>query len=252
MEFEDRTVLVTGASRGIGRAVAELMAERGARVAVHYAVNREAAEEVTAGLPGDGHFLVEADLSDPAALTRLVDDVFERFGRLDVLVNNAGVYESHSPTEASFEEWKRAWDFTLAVNLLGPAHLSFLIGRRMVQQGGGRIVSVSSRGAFRGEPDAPAYGASKAGLNALGQSLAKALGSRGVVVCTVAPGWVETDMAEAHLEGPEGDAIRSQSPLGRVATAREVAEAIAFLARPGNESLTGCILDVNGASYLRT
>lgn len=252
MEFEDRNVLVTGASRGIGRAVAELMAGRGARVAVHYAVNREAAEEVSAALPGDGHFMVAADLADPAALARLVDDVFERFGRLDVLVNNAGVYESHAPTRASFEEWKRAWDLTLAVNLVGPAHLSYLVGQRMVQQGGGRIVNVSSRGAFRGEPDAPAYGASKAGLNALGQSLAKALAPHGVIVCTVAPGWVETDMAEAYLGGPGGDAIRNQSPLGRVATALEVAEAIAFLARPGNESLTGCVLDVNGASYLRT
>jgi len=252
MEFQDRTVLVTGASRGIGRAVAELMAERGARVAVHCAVNREAAEEVRASLPGDGHFMLAADLADPVAVTGLVDDVFERFGRLDVLVNNAGVYESHPPTGASFEEWKRAWDFTLAVNLLGPAHLSFLVGRHMVQHGGGRIVNVSSRGAFRGEPDAPAYGASKAGLNALGQSLAKALAPHGVIVCTVAPGWVETDMAEAHLRGSGGDAIRAQHPLGRVATPGEVAEAIVFLAGPGNESLTGCVLDVNGASYLRT
>ena len=252
MEFEGMNVLVTGASRGIGRAAAELLAERGARVAVHYASNRDAAEDVRAGLPGAGHVTVAADLGETDALGSLVEEVLGRFGRLDVLVNNAGIFESHVPTEASFEEWKRAWDRTLAVNLLGPAHLSFLVGRRMVEQGGGRIVNVSSRGAFRGEPDAPAYGASKAGLNALGQSLAKAFAPHGVVVCTVAPGWVETDMAADHLRGPKGDAIRSQSPLGRVATPREVAEAIAFLSRPGNESLTGCVLDVNGASYLRT
>jgi 3-oxoacyl-[acyl-carrier protein] reductase len=252
MDFEGRNVLVTGASRGIGRATAELLAEEGAQVAVHYARNQGAAEDVVASLPGDGHFAVAVDLGDPDAVKALADAVFDRFGRLDVLVNNAGVFESHAPTDVSFEAWKEAWDRTLAVNLLGPAHLSFLVGRRMVEQGGGRIVNVSSRGAFRGEPDAPAYGASKAGLNALGESLARALAPYGVVVCTVAPGWVETDMADAHLRGPEGDAIRGQSPLGRIATPREVAEAIAFLARPGNESLTGCVLDVNGASYLRT
>ena len=252
MDLEGRNVLVTGASRGIGRATAELLAEQGAHVAVHYATNREAADEVLAGLPGDDHFTVAADLGDPDALETFADGVFERFGRLDVLVNNAGIFESHSPTEVDFDEWRGAWNRTLAVNLLGPAHLSFLVAARMIAQGSGRIVNVSSRGAFRGEPDAPAYGASKAGLNALGQSLAKALAPYGVTVCTVAPGWVDTDMAAEALAGGDAGAVRSQSPLGRVATPREVAEVIAFLARPGNESLTGCIIDVNGASYLRT
>jgi NAD(P)-dependent dehydrogenase (short-subunit alcohol dehydrogenase family) len=252
MEVERRTVLVTGASRGIGRATAEVMAEEGARVAVHYARNRGAAESVLDGLAGDGHFAVAADLGDPDALEALAEEVFERFGRLDVLVNNAGIYELHSPTDVDFDEWKEAWNRTLAVNLLGPAHLSFLVGRRMVEQGSGRIVNVSSRGAFRGEPDAPAYGASKAGLNALGQSLAKALAPHGVIVCTVAPGWVDTEMAADSLGGPDGESVRNQSPLGRVATPREIADVITFLARPGNESLTGCIVDVNGASYLRT
>ncbi|MGD8495180.1 MAG: SDR family oxidoreductase [Gemmatimonadales bacterium] len=252
MEFEGRHVLVTGASRGIGRAAAERFAAGGARVAVHYATNREAAEEVRAGLSGDDHFTARADLADIAALEALVDTVFDRFGHLDVLVNNAGIFEAHPPAEASFDAWRSAWDRTLAVNLLGPAHLSFLVARRMIDQGGGRIVNVSSRGAFRGEPDAPAYGASKAGLNALGQSMAKALAPHGVTICTVAPGWVDTDMAAPHLAGPDAESVRNQSPLGRIATPEEVADVIAFLARPGNESITGCIVDVNGASYLRT
>lgn len=252
MELEGQNVLVTGASRGIGRATAELMAEEGAHIAVHYATGRTAAEEVLEDLPGEGHFSVAADLGDTASLEALADAVLSRFGRLDVLVNNAGVFELHYPTEVTFDEWKGAWDRTLAVNLLGPAHLSFLIASHMVEQGSGRIVNVSSRGAFRGEPDAPAYGASKAGLNAFGQSMAKALAPHGVVVCTVAPGWVDTDMAADTLTGPDAESVRNQSPLGRVATPREVAEVIAFLARPGNDSLTGCIVDVNGASYLRT
>lgn len=252
MSLEGQNALITGASRGIGRATAEVMAAEGARIAVHYATNRAAADEVLAGLPGHGHFSVQADLGDVASLNALAESVFDRFGRLDVLVNNAGIFESHSPTEVTFDEWRDAWDRTLAVNLLGPAHLSFLVASRMVEQGSGRIVNVSSRGAFRGEPDAPAYGASKAGLNALGQSMAKALAPHGVVVCTVAPGWVDTDMADPYLGGPDAQAVRDQSPLGRVATPREVAELVAFLARPGNDSLTGCIVDVNGASYLRT
>jgi len=252
MHLEGQNVLVTGASRGIGRATAELMAEQGARVAVHYATNRRAAEEVLAGLPGTGHFTIAADLGNPAAVGALADEVFEEFGHLDVLVNNAGVFELHAPAEVTFEAWKEAWDRILGVNLLGPAHLSFLVATRMIPRGSGRIVNVSSRGAFRGEPDAPAYGASKAGLNALGQSMAKALAPHGIVVCTVAPGWVDTDMADPYLTGPEAESVRNQSPLGRVATPREVADVIAYLARPGNESITGCVVDVNGASYLRT
>ena len=249
---EGRRVLVTGASRGIGRATAVRMAEDGARVAVHYATNREAAEEVRDGLPGDGHFVVGADLGDVDSLPALVDEIYDGLGRLDVLVNNAGIFELHPPMDTSFAEWRSAWERTLAVNLLGPAHLSFLVARRMVDQGGGRIVNVSSRGAFRGEPDAPAYGASKAGLNALGQSMAKALAPRGVTVCTIAPGWVDTDMADPYLSGPGAESVRNQSPLGRVATPEEVADVVAYLARPGNDSITGCIIDVNGASYLRT
>jgi NAD(P)-dependent dehydrogenase (short-subunit alcohol dehydrogenase family) len=113
-------------------------------------------------------------------------------------------------------------------------------------------VNVSSRGAFRGEPDHPAYGASKAGLNSLGQSMALALGRHGIYVTTVAPGFVETDMAAPFLEGAGGDAIRAQSPLNRAATAQEVARVVVFLATPGAESTTGAVVDVNGASYLRT
>jgi NAD(P)-dependent dehydrogenase (short-subunit alcohol dehydrogenase family) len=122
----------------------------------------------------------------------------------------------------------------------------------MISQGGGQIVNVSSRGAFRGEPDAPAYGASKAGLNAMSQSLAKALAPHNIYVYVVAPGWVETDMAAESMSGPAGDQVRAQSPLNRIATPDEVARTILFLASEGTEFLTGCIVDINGASYLRS
>jgi NAD(P)-dependent dehydrogenase (short-subunit alcohol dehydrogenase family) len=130
--------------------------------------------------------------------------------------------------------------------------VSFCAMQHMKAQGGGRIVNVSSRGAFRGEPNAPAYAASKAGLNALSQSMAKALAPHSIFVCVVAPGYVETDMSVTHLSGPGGDAIRNESPLGRVATPEEVANAVVFLASEGTDYLTGCVVDINGASYLRT
>jgi NAD(P)-dependent dehydrogenase (short-subunit alcohol dehydrogenase family) len=122
----------------------------------------------------------------------------------------------------------------------------------MKERGGGKIVNVSSRGAFRGEPDAPAYGASKAGLNALSQSMAMALAPYNIFVYVVAPGYVETEMSASYLSGPEGDAIRRESPLGRVASPEEVAGAVVFLASEGTDYLTGCILDISGASYLRS
>ena len=173
-------------------------------------------------------------------------------GRVDVLVNNAGIYEEHPVLETGYEDWRRIWRRTLETNLLGPANLIHAVAPHMVAAGGGRIVNVSSRGAFRGEPDHPAYGASKAGLNSLGQSMAKALGPHGIYVTTVAPGFVDTDMAAPFLDGPGGDAIRAQSPLNRAATPQEVAKVVVFLATPGAESTTGAVVDVNGASYLRT
>jgi 3-oxoacyl-[acyl-carrier protein] reductase len=251
-DFQGRVALVTGGSRGIGRAVASELAARGATVAVQFRSDRAAVATTLAALAGAGHLALQADLADPEQARSLVALVVERLGRVDVLVNNAGIYQAQPVLETGWEEWQRGWQETIATNLLGPANLIHAVAPHMVAAGGGRIVNVSSRGAFRGEPDHPAYGASKAGLNSLGQSMARALGRHGIYVTTVAPGYVETDMAAPFLEGPRGDAIRAQSPLGRAATPEEVARVVAFLAAPGAESTTGTIVDVNGASYLRT
>lgn len=252
MRFDDQVVLVTGASRGIGRAAAALFADCGARVAVHYRTRADEAAAAVTGLKGHGHAAFAADLADPEQREALIPEVISRMGRLDVLVNNAGIFEHHDPLAASYAEWRDVWRRTVETNLLGPADLCFFAARHMAAHGGGRIVNVSSRGAFRGEPRAPAYGASKAGLNALGQSLAQALAAHGVYVYMVAPGFVDTDMAATTLSGPEGDQVRNQSPLGRVARPEEVARTIVFLASAGSEFLTGGIVDVNGASYLRS
>jgi 3-oxoacyl-[acyl-carrier protein] reductase len=246
-----RAILVTGAARGIGRAIAEAFAEQGDRVAVHYGQSAGLAAEVVAGLAGGGHVAVQADLTDPQAVRPMVDAACEALGSLDVLVNNAGIYTTHPITEVSYEQWQAAWQATLAVNLTGAANVTWCAVQHMVARGGGRIINVSSRGAFRGEPRHPAYGASKAGLNAFGQSLARDLAPHGIAVATVAPGYVETDMAAPDLAGPAGGQIRAQSPFGRVARPREIAAAVLYLASPEAEWASGTILDLNGASYLR-
>ncbi len=247
-----RGVLVTGGSRGIGAAIGRAFALNGDRVAVHYGRSAEEARAVLAGLAGDGHVLVQADLTDPEQVRRAVAEAAEGLGGLDVLVNNAGVFLAHPPTSTAYDAWQAAWTRTLATNLTGAANAMFCAVPHLSARGGGAIVNVSSRGAFRGEPECPAYGASKAGLNALGQSMALALAPHHIAVATVAPGFVETDMAREVLDGPRGEEVRAQSPLGRVARPEEVADAVLWLASPGARFATGAILDVNGASYLRT
>jgi NAD(P)-dependent dehydrogenase (short-subunit alcohol dehydrogenase family) len=246
-----RAVLVTGASRGIGAAIARAFAAEGDRVAVHYGGNRAKAEEVAASLAGDGHAVVGADLADAEQVRGMVDGAAEALGGLDVLVNNAGIYERHPIVGTTYEEWQASWRRTLDVNLVGAANATWCAVRHMVAAGGGRIVNVGSRGAIRGEPEHTAYGAAKAALTSFGQSLARELGPHGIAVMTVAPGFVETDMAAAYLASEEGDAIRAQSPLGRVAAPEEIAAAVLFLASPDAQMASGAVLDVNGASYLR-
>lgn len=248
----NRNILVTGASRGIGRSIAEAFAAAGDRVAVHHRDSATLAAAVLASLPGDGHVVVQADLSDPDAVATMVDAAADRLGGLDVLVNNAAVFTRHEITEVSYQDWRAAWQSTIGINLVGTANVTWCAVQHMIAAGGGRIVNVSSRGAFRGEPGQPAYGASKAGLNAFGQSLAVALAPHNITVATVAPGFVQTDMAASHLKGETGDAIRAQSPFGRVAMPEEIAAAVMYLASPQATWASGAILDLNGASYLRS
>lgn len=244
-----RRILVTGGSRGIGAAIAGRFAADGYRVALHFHASPDAAAEVLASLPGTGHVAVRADLRDPEAISRMVEEAAATLGGIDVLVNNAGVFFAHPIDEVDFPTWLEAWRQTLDINLLAPALVSWHAVRHMGP--GGRIINVGSRGAFRGEPQSPAYGASKAGVAALGQSLAKYLGARGIAVTTVAPGFVATDMATEAMEGEGGVVRRSESPFGRIAEPDEIAAAIAFLASPEAEWVSGGILDLNGASYLR-
>jgi NAD(P)-dependent dehydrogenase (short-subunit alcohol dehydrogenase family) len=251
---QPRTVLVTGASRGLGRAIAEQFAAGGYRVAVHYLRNRPAAEECLAALSGEGHVLVEGPIAAVNEARAVFAAAVEKLGRIDVLVNNAGIYFDHSPLATSPDEWNHAWNEVIGVNLLAPAWLCHAAIEHMRApargQGRGAIVNISSRGAYRGEPDAPAYGAAKAGLNSLTQSLAVACAPFGIHVYGIAPGWIDTDMAAEYLAGPAGDAIRNQSPLRRVAEPHEIARIALFLASDDSSWMTGTIIHANGASYL--
>ncbi len=251
MRFERQSALVTGATGGIGTAIAERLAQEGANVAVHTHSREQDADELVEELPGDGHHALQADLMDPDGPERLLDATVHAMGHLDLLVNNAGRFVEHDLDEIPYERWKDAWDRTLTLNLEAPAHLSFLAAHVMREQTGGAIINIGSRGAFRGEPNAPAYGASKAGLKQLTQSLAVKLAPHGIQVAAVAPSFVQTPMVQEILESDRGDEIRNQSPLDRVARPDEIAAAVAYLASDEAEFATGAVLDVNGASYLR-
>lgn len=246
-----RAVLVTGASRGIGRATAEAFAAAGDRVAINYRESEALAQELVRSLPGSGHVAIRADVADPDQARALVESSVKGLGGLEVLVNNAGISIPHDITDGNFKAWLDAWERTLGVNLSGTAYVTYWAVQHMLGRGG-RIINISSRGAFRGEPDQPAYGASKAGMNAFGQSLARALAPHGIGVMTIAPGWVATDMSNEELKRPRGQEILTQSPFGRVARPEEVAAAAVFFASPDAEFTSGAVLDVNGASYLRT
>lgn len=252
MDFNNKKVLITGASRGIGKATAKAFAEKGAKVGINFRSNLEEAQKTLAELPGEGHQLFQKDISQKENCQSLVDEFVSTYGALDILVNNAGISIFHDIDEVDFEHWSGAWENTFKTNLFAPANMCYCAAQAMMKSGGGRIVNVSSRGAFRGEPTKPAYGASKAALNAMSQSLAKKLAPHNIYVGAVAPGFTETEMAAVTLTPKERENLLRESPFQRMAQPEEVAHAILFLASDGAEYSSGTIIDVNGASYLRS
>ncbi len=246
-----RTVLITGGSRGIGAAIARKFAASGDRIALHYVSSEPDAQGVLDSLSGSGHMIAQADLRNPEAIRVMVEAVAAKFGKIDVLINNAGIFIDHPIEKTTYEQWQNAWAQTIGINLIGAANATWCALQHMPKNGTSRIVNIGSRGAFRGEPVSPAYGASKAAIVAFGQSIAKALAPMHIGVTTLAPGFVETEMAARLLDGPEGDGIRAQSPFNRVAQPEELAKAVYFLASADSEWASGAVLDFNGASYLR-
>ncbi|MGB6037157.1 MAG: SDR family oxidoreductase [Cryomorphaceae bacterium] len=245
-----KNALVTGASRGIGRAAAVELSKRGYTLAVHYGKNKAEAEKTLSMLEGSGHFSCKADLSEMQEIDQLFELLDQHFNQVDVVVNNAGVAIKH-PLELRADEWLENFRKTIDINLHGAALICHHSLKRMMTAGSGTIVNVTSRGAYRGEPNMPGYAASKAGLNSLTQSLAKAAGGHGISVVAVAPGFVETDMSKQLLNEAELESVKKQSPMNRIAQPEEVAKLIGFLCEPDSKHLSGAVVDINGASYFR-
>lgn len=242
--------LVTGASRGIGRATAIELSKRGYALAVHYGKNKAEAENTLSMLHGEGHFICKADFGKVEEIDHLFYQLDQHFDEIHVVVNNAGVAIEH-PLEMASNDWLEQFQKIVEVNLFGAALVCHHSLKRMKATKYGTIVNVTSRGAYRSEPKMPGYAASKAGLNSLTQSLAKAAGEYGVSVVAVAPGFVETDMCKQLLNDEELESVKGQSPLNRIAQPEEVAKLIGFLCESDSKHLSGAVVDINGASYFR-
>jgi len=244
-----RTALITGASRGIGAAIARRYAADGMTVAINYRTDSEGAKETLDSLQGDGHTVIQADVANAEQVQAMVAETIRQFGHLDVLVNNAGIYEFQPFLMEDYSKWQESWRRTLDTNLMSAANATFCALPQMKAQGKGKVINIASRSAFRAEIEAPAYAASKAGMVNLTRCLARALAAEGILAYCIAPGWVETAMAREGMKTmlPE---ILSQIPLGRVASAEDVAGVAAFLASDDANYLAGITIDVNGGSYL--
>ena len=249
--FDSKVALITGAATGMGRACAEKLANDSFAIAANYRSKKDQVEAVLKSFAPGEHILVHGDIRDPDVPPLLIEEVVNKFGRLDVLINAAGTFSEHDISTIGYDKWLAAMKLNIETNLEGPMNLAFCAGQQMLKQGSGTIINITSRGAFRGEPDAPAYGANKAGLNSASQSLAKALAPSGISVFAIAPGWVDTPLASQYLDSSASAAIKAQSPLNRVGTPQEIAEFVSFLASGKAEYMTGAIIDMNGASYLR-
>lgn len=229
-------ILATGTSRGIGQALT-------ASLAAHRIVGHSSKG-------GDGE--IAADLSRPGAAAMLWVEALNRLdGRIDVLINNAGVFEA-APITLPDEEWLGSWERTMRINLTAAAELSRLAVIHFQQNGGGRIVNVASRAAYRGDsPEHWHYAASKAGMIGMTKSIARGFADQNILAFAVCPGFTMTGMAEDYLESRGGETLLADIPLGRVATPQEVAETVRWLAVAAPPSATGAVIDVNGASYVR-
>ncbi len=247
--LKGRTILLTGASRGIGAAIARQAADLGAELFLHATGPGAAIEEVARECSIPSSRLVFEDLSKPGAGARLVARVLALTPRIDGVVNNAGVYADSSLT-ADEAEWRGSWETTLAVNLLAPADICRAAIRHFREVGGGVVVNIASRAGHRGDSiDGAAYAASKGGLLAMTKTFARQLAPENMLFYAIAPGWVETRMAPKDVEARRR--ATAEIPLGRVADPEEIAAMACFLLSGVCASATGATFDINGASYVR-
>jgi len=250
IDLRDSVVLITGGSSGIGAAAVRSLRAAGASVFFTF-LNHESRAAALARELGDRVDYSRCDLADHESLPALVDECVKRFGRIDVLVNNAAIFAENAFTGSDYAQWRRGWQRTFDVNTFGAAHLAWLVMHQMrAQGGGGKIINVASRAGHRGELTFADYGASKAALINLTKSIARSCSPEGIIAVAVAPGFIETEMAAPDLASRRSE-IENEIPLGYVGTAEDVAHVITFLASPLATYVNGATIDVNGGSYVR-
>ena len=248
IDLSGKGVLVTGASRGIGKAIARAMAGAGARVAIHYNQNAEAAEDLAKEIAG-GAFCIQGDLADPMACEAIFNVAVEGLGKVDVLVNNAGI-SIQIPMEASIESWFSGWTQTMAVNLMAAELLARLAVGHFQEHAGGRIINIASRAAFRGDQaDYMTYAASKGGMVAMSKSIARAFGKDDIMAFVIAPGFTRTDMAQEFIETYGEEYTTSDLALNRMTEPEDIAPMVVMLASGFADHATGTSIDINAGSY---
>ncbi len=250
ISLKGRVVLVTGASRGIGKAIAIELGRSGATVAVHYGNSRLSADRIVQTI-GNSAQVFQANLRRPAACEQLINKVIETYGKLDVLVNNAGIAIEIAP-DAPWEVWQTGWEQTLQVNLVAASLLSKTAIQHFRAHGGGRIIHIASRAAFRGDtPEYMAYAASKAGMVALSKSIARYYGKDGIKSFTVSPGFTQTDMAQQFVDMYGEDIVKQDLALDELTQPEDIAPTVVFLASGLMDHATGTNIDINAGSYVR-
>jgi NAD(P)-dependent dehydrogenase (short-subunit alcohol dehydrogenase family) len=252
-ELAGKTILVTGASRGIGAATATELVRAGAAVVAHYGSYREGAEEAVAAAPKERKLVVHADLAQPRAARGLWREALSLSGRVDVVVVNAAI-APETPFDGSDDDWDDGWEATLRVNVLEASSLIREAVNHFRASGGGILITLSSWAGQQGSaiPQLPAYAASKAAVKAVTQTVARNYAREGVLAYVVAPGIVRTRMSEISAKVRGGlDGVNAILALGEMVPPEEVAKLIAFLASGRCRHLTGATIDVNGATYIR-
>lgn len=251
IDLKGKTVLVTGGSRGIGAAIVRATAASGARVLLHFGKSRAAAEAVRTAAGPERCHLIQADLAEAAAAGALWQAACAAAPRIDVIVNNAGIFEP-IPVDAPAEDWRRAWARVMQVNLYAPAELCKLAIAHFRAHGGGKIINIASRAAHRGDaPDQWPYAASKGALVAMTKTIARGFAQDNVLAFAIAPGFTDTEMAYTSLDDAGIERVLAEIPLGSMASAEECGALAAFLCSDQVRHLTGATFDINGASYVR-
>jgi 3-oxoacyl-[acyl-carrier protein] reductase len=251
IDLRKKIVLVTGASGGLGAAISRELAGAGAAVAVHYHRGERAAEELAAEI-GNGAHCFRADLGSPGGPGELFDAVVRHYNAIDVLVNNAGVFEN-SPIDRDRTAWLADWNAVIAINLTSVGVLCHAAVNHFRKRGGGRIINIASRAAFRGETeDYLAYAASKGGMVSLSRSIARSFGKHNITSFVIAPGLVRTRMIAGYLEkNDEADVVEREHALPALTEPRDIAPTVVFIAAGMMDHATGCTIDVNAGSYMR-